>query len=83
MPRLDVYKRQECAHLPSSISRYPYLKHKGTLLRNGIEMIKNANVVMLATGDTIEAVSYTHLMQKKYVETWILVCIRHLTIYVY
>ena len=32
----------ECAHLPSSISRYPYLKHKGTLLRNGIEMIKNA-----------------------------------------
>lgn len=44
----------ECAHLPSSISRYPYLKHKGTLLRNGIEMIKNANVVLLATGETIE-----------------------------
>lgn len=44
----------ECSHLPSSISRYPYLKHKGTLLRNGIEMIKNANVVLLATGETIE-----------------------------
>lgn len=44
----------ECAHLPSSISRYPYLKHKGTLLRNGIEMIKNANVVLLETGETIE-----------------------------
>ena len=44
----------ECSHLPSSTSRYPYLKHKGTLLRNGIEMIKNANVVLLATGETIE-----------------------------
>ena len=44
----------ECAHLPSSISRYPYLKHKGTLLRNGVEMIKNANVVLLETGETIE-----------------------------
>lgn len=44
----------ECAHLPSSTSRYPYLKHKGTLLRNGIEMIKNANVVLLETSETIE-----------------------------
>lgn len=44
----------ECAHIPSSTSRYPYLKHKGTLLRNGIEMIKNANVVLLETGETIE-----------------------------
>ena len=44
----------ECSHLPSSISRYPYLKHKGTLLRNGVEMIKNANVVLLETGETIE-----------------------------
>lgn len=44
----------ECSHLPSSISRYPYLKHKGTLLRNGIEMIKNANVVLLETSETIE-----------------------------
>ena len=44
----------ECSHLPSSTSRYPYLKHKGTLLRNGIEMIKNANVVLLETGETIE-----------------------------
>ena len=44
----------ECAHLPSSTSRYPYLKHKGTLLRNGVEMIKNANVVLLETGETIE-----------------------------
>ena len=44
----------ECSHLPSSTSRYPYLKYKGTLLRNGIEMIKNANVVLLETGETIE-----------------------------
>lgn len=44
----------ECSHLPSSTSRYPYLKHKGTLLRNGIEMIKNANVVLLETSETIE-----------------------------
>ena len=35
----------ECSHIPSSASRYPYLKHKGMLLRNGIEIIKDANVV--------------------------------------
>lgn len=44
----------ECSHLPSSTSRYPYLKHKGTLLRNGIEIIKDANVVLLETGEFIE-----------------------------
>ena len=44
----------ECSHIPSSTSRYPYLKHKGTLLRNGIEIIKNANVVLLNTGEAIE-----------------------------
>ena len=44
----------ECAHLPSSISRYPYLKHKGTLLRNGIEIIKDAIVVLLEINESIE-----------------------------
>ena len=37
----------ECAHLRSSICRLAYLKHKGTLLRNGIEIIKDAIVVLL------------------------------------
>lgn len=44
----------ECSHIPSSTSRYPYLKHKGKVLRNGIEIIKDANVVLLATGESIE-----------------------------
>ena len=44
----------ECSHLPSSISRYPYLKHKGTLLRNGIEIIKDAIVVLLEINESIE-----------------------------
>lgn len=44
----------ECSHIPSSTSRYPYLKHKGTVLRNGIEIIKDANVVLLETGEFIE-----------------------------
>jgi len=44
----------ECSHIPSSTSRYPYLKHKGTVLRNGIEIIKDANVVLLKSADSIE-----------------------------
>lgn len=44
----------ECSHIPSSTSRYPYLKHKGKVLRNGIEIIKDANVVLLETGEFIE-----------------------------
>lgn len=44
----------ECSHIPSSASRYPYLKHKGMLLRNGIEIIKDANVVLLKSADFIE-----------------------------
>lgn len=44
----------KCSHIPSSTSRYPYLKHKGTVLRNGIEIIKDANVVLLETGEFIE-----------------------------
>jgi hypothetical protein len=44
----------ECSHIPSSTSRYPYLKHKGTLIRNGIEIIKDANIVLLETGEFIE-----------------------------
>ena len=44
----------ECSHIPSSSSRYPYLKHKGTVLRNGIKIIKDANVVLLETGEFIE-----------------------------
>lgn len=44
----------DCTHLPSATSRYPYLIHKGTLLRNGIVLIKDANVVLFKTGAFIE-----------------------------
>lgn len=44
----------ECVHIPSSVSRVPYLKHTGTLVRNGIEIVKDASVVLLSVGDSIE-----------------------------
>lgn len=44
----------DCTHLPSATSRYPYLIHKGTLLRNGIVLIKDANIVLFETGEYIE-----------------------------
>lgn len=44
----------ECANIPSSTTKFPYLMHAGTVLRNGIEIIKDANVVLLETGEFIE-----------------------------
>lgn len=44
----------ECSHIPSSVSRFPYLKHAGTLIRDGIEIVKDANVVLLETNESIE-----------------------------
>lgn len=44
----------KCSNIPSSVSKFPYLKHAGKVLRNGIEIIKDANVVLLAVADSIE-----------------------------
>lgn len=44
----------ECVHIPSSVSRVPYLKHTGTLVRNGIEIVKDASVVLLSVSESIE-----------------------------
>lgn len=44
----------ECAHLPSSITKFPYLKHVGNVLRNGIIIVKDANVVLLSVSEYIE-----------------------------
>lgn len=44
----------ECSHIPSAVSRFPYLKHKATLLKNGIEIVKDAKVVLLSVSDSIE-----------------------------
>lgn len=44
----------ECSHLPSAVSRFPYLKHAGTVLKNGIEIVKNAKIVLLSVGENIE-----------------------------
>lgn len=44
----------ECSHIPSAVSRFPYLKHAGTLLKNGIEIVKDAKVVLLSVSDSIE-----------------------------
>ena len=44
----------ECAHIPSAISNFPYLIHAGTLVRDGVEIIRDANVVLLSVGEQIE-----------------------------
>lgn len=44
----------ECAHLPSSTTKLPYLKHVGNVLRNGIIIVKDANVVLLSVSEYIE-----------------------------
>ena len=44
----------KCAHLPSSTTKFPYLKHVGNVLRNGIIIVKDANVVLLSVSEYIE-----------------------------
>lgn len=44
----------ECSHLPSSTTKFPYLKHVGNVLRNGIIIVKDANVVLLSVSEYIE-----------------------------
>ena len=44
----------ECAHIPSAVSNFPYLIHAGTLVRDGVEIIRDANVVLLSVGEQIE-----------------------------
>lgn len=44
----------ECAHLPSATTKFPYLKHVGNVLRNGIIIVKDANVVLLSVSEYIE-----------------------------
>ena len=44
----------ECAHIPSSDSRFPYLRHAARLIRDGVEMISDAHVVLLAVNEYIE-----------------------------
>lgn len=44
----------ECAHLPSSTTKLPYLKHVGNVSRNGIIIVKDANVVLLSVSEYIE-----------------------------
>lgn len=44
----------ECAHMPSAVSSFPYLLHVGTLLRDGVQIVDGANVVLMSVSDTIE-----------------------------
>ena len=46
----------ECSNIPSSTSRYPYLYHAGRLVRDGIEIVKDANVVLLSIDESIRCV---------------------------
>lgn len=44
----------EIAHLPSSGSVFPYIEHAATVVKNGIEIIHGANVVLMAVNENIE-----------------------------
>ena len=53
----------ECAHIPSAVSNFPYLIHAGTLVRDGVEIIRDANVVLLSVGEQIEvALSWGNIL---------------------
>lgn len=39
---------------PGSKSNFPYIKHAGKVIRDGIEIIDNADVILLSVGDEIE-----------------------------
>lgn len=43
----------ECAGSPYSGTKFPYLNHRGRLLRNGVEIISDANVVLTGVDDSI------------------------------
>ena len=44
----------ECSHIPSAATDFPYLVHAGTLVRDGVEIVRDANVVLLSVGEQIE-----------------------------
>lgn len=55
LPKTDNnLKLIECAVYPSSGSRFPYIVHSGTVIRDGVMIVENANVVLLSVGDEIE-----------------------------
>lgn len=41
------------AHLPSCLTRYPRINHAGRYLRNGVEIVSNANVTLMEVAETI------------------------------
>lgn len=43
-----------CAHIPSSTSGFPYLPHVGSLVRDGVQVVDNADIVLLSVSDSIE-----------------------------
>ena len=43
-----------CAHMPSSTSGFPYLPHVGSLVRDGVQVVDNADIVLLSVSDSIE-----------------------------
>lgn len=43
-----------CANMPSSTSVFPYLPHVGSLVRDGVQVIDNADIVLLSVSDSIE-----------------------------
>lgn len=44
----------DCSHVPTTTSRFAYTKHKATLLRDGVCLLDNVDVVLLSVGNTID-----------------------------
>lgn len=44
----------ECAHIPSAVSTFPYISHSAIMLRDGVQIIDKANVILISVSDTIE-----------------------------
>ena len=42
------------AHLPACVTNYPYINHKGRYIRNGVEIIPDANASIVEVADTID-----------------------------
>lgn len=43
-----------CANMPSSTSGFPYLPHVGSLVRDGVQVVDSADIVLLSVSDSIE-----------------------------
>lgn len=44
----------DMSHLPSCVTNWPRINHKGRYIRNGVEIVSDANVTLVEISDTID-----------------------------